>query len=549
MLNIVTQLLKIHFQAMIASMFSFMSGKRSMNKPDKSVSGIVITILLIFLMVVMLVFFFSMFVIVSAILAMTAVLDFYFSIVFISSAVFSLMGSIFASQSYLFDAQDNELLVSMPIKPSIILLSRISTLYILNLFYCSIITIPALLAYAIVIRFSIIGFLFYLISMLLIPLLVTALCCIIGYIIWFISSKMPKKNIGSGIFGIIVLAIVISIGFAINSLGNFIINDKYAFYEFLISTVSNVYKYFPPAMWYSYAVCTSNVVYMLLFLLTCIIPMILAFVFISSKFRKIVTTKSLYKKKQFVAKKLKKHSVLTALLRKELKNFFSIQGYIMNCGIGTLISVILGVFTALNGNSITKTFSETLENANALFPLSFACALVITSVMNDVTAPSISLEAKTLWILKSAPIKPMEIFISKALVSPIITLPGIIIATICYIFGRGINLIDILFIFLMPLLATTFSGILGVLVNLRFPRFDWSSQIIVIKQSGSVIISLFASVIISAFPFIFAVSLPVLIKDFNILISYAICLFYMLAALTITFILLKVYGNRLYNKL
>lgn len=549
MFNVVTQLLKIHFQAMIASMFSFMSGKRSMNKPDKSVSGIVITVLLIFLIVVMLVFFFSMFVIVSAILAMGGLPNFYFSVVFISSAVFSLMGSIFASQSYLFDAQDNELLVSMPIKPSIILLSRISTLYILNFFYCSIITIPALLAYGIVIRFSIIGFLFYFISMLLIPLLVTALCCIIGYIIWFISSKMPKKNIGSGIFGFIVLAIVISIGFAINSLGNIISGDKYTFYSTLTSIEYDVHKYFPPAMWYSHAVYTSDIVYMSLFLLTCIIPMILAFVFISFKFRKIVTTKSLYKKKQFVAKKLNKSSVLTALLRKELKNFFSIQGYIMNCGIGTLISIILGVFTALNGNSITQTFSKTLENADALFPLSFACALVVTSVMNDVTAPSISLEAKTLWILKSAPIKPMDVFISKALISPIITLPGIIIATICYIFGRGINLIDILFIFIMPLLATTFSGVLGVLINLRFPRFDWSSQIIVIKQSGSVIISLFASVLISAFPFIFAISLPVLIKDYNMMISYAICFFYMLLALITTFILLKVHGNRLYNKL
>lgn len=49
----------------------------------------------------------------------------YFSLTAIAPSRFQGSGSVFAAQSYVFDAKDNELLLSMPIKPGAILLSRI----------------------------------------------------------------------------------------------------------------------------------------------------------------------------------------------------------------------------------------------------------------------------------------------------------------------------------------------------------------------------------------------------------------------------------------
>lgn len=551
MLNIVSQLLKIHFEAMIASMFSFMSGKRSVNRPNKSISGIVITILLIFLMLVMLTFFFSAGVILSAMTFWYKVPEFYFAIIFTASIIFSIMGSIFASQSYLFDAEDNELLMSMPLKPSVILTSRIATLYFLNLFYGSIITFPTLVAYSIVIGFSLKAFILYLVSMFLTPIFVTAMCCFIGYILWLINSKFAKKNVGSMIFALLFFSGLIFVSLKLGSANDISFVDHKALQQFFYSASNSLYSYFPPAYWYGTAIQNCDIIYMLMYVALCIVPMLIMFGFLSLKLKKIMTTKRSEKKKHYVAKPLKQSSVMSALIKKELKTFFSISGYLMNSGMGTLASIVMGIIFLFKGSSIPQFVSENISNASGLIPLSFACGLVVTAVMNDVTAPSISLEAKTLWILKSSPINPMDIVISKSLISPIITIPGITIATICYVIGMfpNVTIADVLFIFLMPILATTFSGFLGVLINLRFPRFDWSSQIIVIKQSGSVLLSLLSSVFISAFPFILAICLPILISDYNILISYAMCFLFMLLALIITIIILKKNCNRLYNKL
>ena len=113
----------------------------------------------------------------------------------------------------------------------------------------------------------------------------------------------------------------------------------------------------------------------------------------------------------------------------------------------------------------------------------------------------------------------------------------------------NVTAVDVLFIFLIPTMASFFSGILGVLINLRFPRFDWSAEIIVIKQSGSVLLTLLGSIFITGFPFIFAVIFPALISDFNILISYMICFVYLLGVIVGCWFILKFKGRKLYENL
>ena len=67
------------------------------------------------------------------------------------------VGTVFSTQSMIYNSKDNELLISMPIPPKTILLSRIFTLAVLNYFFALLIFLPLLLAWAMTrgVRFSI----------------------------------------------------------------------------------------------------------------------------------------------------------------------------------------------------------------------------------------------------------------------------------------------------------------------------------------------------------------------------------------------------------
>lgn len=542
----VWQITKISLQSMAASMLSFLSGKRNTQKLNFTVFGIVIAVLLGLCILAVLSFFFIMFFLLAVFISTSenGHINIYFEAVFTGTLIFSLMGSVLASQSYLFEASDNELLFSMPIKPSVILVSRISTLFILNCIYSFMVMLPALFAYAGVIGFSVKGIVFYILSLIFLPMFITAICCFAGYLIWYLSSKIPGKNIFMGLIGILVFLFFIFFG---------------AFAEpaimYAVKNIDDVEKalstYVPLSYLYANAITSENINILqeLIFIVVCMLPMGVAFWFISKKLTKIITTRRVNKNKVYVEKAMKRRSILTSLLKKELGYFFSIPSYVMNSGLGTVMTAVMGVMMLIKGVDAEGMLAESFPNYRVVMIMAVVSALSTLCVMNDVTAPSISLEAKTLWMLKSFPVEPMKIFTAKFLVSPVITLPGIIITAVCCALSMPVNALDFVFIILIPVLASVFSGMLGLLINLKLPRFDWAHEIIVIKQSGSVIISLIASAVLTAIPFMFAIMLPVINPDFDVIFSYMICVVYFSAVIMLCRWLLKKVGTRLFNSL
>ena len=62
----------------------------------------------------------------------------YFALAGAAAFLVSIMMTSFYAQGAIFEVQDNEMLLSMPIPPSAILGSRIGTLYVLNLFFSAV---------------------------------------------------------------------------------------------------------------------------------------------------------------------------------------------------------------------------------------------------------------------------------------------------------------------------------------------------------------------------------------------------------------------------
>ena len=100
----------------------------------------------------------------------------------------------------------------MPIKPSYVLLSRMLALYVLNFIYSTIIFLPVGIAYGLFFHYNVLTFIYFVISLLMIPILVTSVASIFGYLLGLVAHKIPNKNFLTVVFGLGMIAVLLVVG-------------------------------------------------------------------------------------------------------------------------------------------------------------------------------------------------------------------------------------------------------------------------------------------------------------------------------------------------
>lgn len=406
----------------------------------------------------------------------------------------SFVGSIFMAEQQLFEAKDNDLLLSMPIPPSYILASRIILILVSNLLFGLFIMLPAFIVYCIFIpRVTVSMVIIFILVTVLAAVLATALTCACGWIVALVTSRLRRKNL---ISTVLIMALLFAYMYFYMNLQNYaqrLIAEGTAF-------AAALSKAFPPAYLAGAAVDGSNYLYLLGFALWAFIPFGIVYLLLSKSFIRIATTRRGEVRVKYKERELKISSVRAALTKKEMERFFSLPMYIFNCGLGAVMTLILAGALVVKKDIIIDQFSQ-IPGLGISKVAMILCGVVCFAVsMNDITAPSISLEAKTLWILKSMPIRPSDVFFGKVAASLIITLPPVILSSvvICAVI-RPTPLVALLFI-LTPIVLQVFISLYGIVLNLKLPRFEWISEVAVIKQSGSVMAAVFGGMAVVGIP-------------------------------------------------
>ena len=128
-------------------------------------------------------------------------------------------------------------------------------------------------------------------------------------------------------------------------------------------------------------------------------------------------------------------------------------------------------------------------------------------IMCCTTMASISLEGKNLWILKSLPVTPKAIYLSKIAVNLTIISPALFDAVIIGII-LNMGFLQTLLMLLVVIVCAVFISIYGLLVNLLLPNFNWTSETLVIKQSAAAMIAIFTGMAVVGVQFLFVSVLP-----------------------------------------
>ncbi|MEG1932277.1 MAG: hypothetical protein RR075_04120, partial [Pygmaiobacter sp.] len=194
---------------------------------------------------------------------------------------------------------------------------------------------------------------------------------------------------------------------------------------------------------------------------------------------------------------LRGSSAFSALYKKELRRYFTCTMYLFNTGVG-MVLLLFGAGYALVSREKLLALLEQLVSfgvdRDAVVSV-LLMALCFLLGLTCVTAPSISLEGKQLWILKESPVSARAIFCAKLLLQMTITAPPLLLSLPCIGFALELSVFTVLTLFATGLLLSLLNGAIGLLINLKLPKLDGSNDTVIVKQSASVLCTLLASVV------------------------------------------------------
>lgn len=472
------------------------------------------------------------------------------NIFIIVTTLITFIEGIYKSQGILFEAKDNDLLFSMPIEKSKILFARIAKLITFQTLYNSLFIIPA---FAVYIYFERPNVMFYAISVLMIfllPIIPTILSSIIGYIVKGISIKFKLKKLFQTVLTLVFMIGIFFVALNLEQMIGGIEQNA----DNINQSLESVYY---PVKLYSNLVQNFNIIELLKLLAINIIPTIL-FIYIASIFYfKIIskTTEKSGKKNKSISlnnKILKRRPKVVSLIKKELKRFLDSPVYIINTMFGGVIIVVATIGIAINFDEMLNAFVGQIgmgidrEQIINLMPKIFYEIVVFTSCLTSITSSMISIEGKSFNVTKSLPVSTKKILLSKIMASNILSTPLILISDIIFFVTFKTEMIDIIYILLISIIMPTLIGVIGLLINLRFPKMDASSDTEVVKQSASSAIAVFIGMGIGIASIILMATVG---SNMNLNIFVMVELVALLFIIVVLWNILKIYGTKRFKEI
>lgn len=405
--------------------------------------------------------------------------------------IISFMEGLYKSQGILFESKDNDFLLSLPITKKVILLLRILKLLIFQFLYNLLFLLPVFIVY---VYFERPGFLFYGISfvnLFLLPIIPTVASGIIGYFIKLVSTRFKAKRFVQTILTIIVMLGIFFLSFDIENLVNNIVKNATSINDMVMNL------YYPIGAYITLIDKFDGVIFLRVIFFH-LIPLVL-FVYLGSiyYFRVISRSSSCgIVREGFFEKKIKERSKLISLVKKELVRFFSSPVYILNTTFGVFIMVAVTIFLCMKGSIVLSSmdlseFGIIGGDINSYLPGMYCALIVFVGCMSFMTSSSISLEGKCFNIMKGLPVSVEKIFLAKILVSSIISLPLMVISDLIFMVKFRVSGVFMVLILLLTLVVPTFMAVIGLIINLKYPKLEFSNDTEVVKQSVSVMISTF----------------------------------------------------------
>ena len=393
----------------------------------------------------------------------------------------------------LFKFKDYNLLFSLPIKKHKIFLSKLITLYIFNMIYTIVFMISPYIIYVRNSDVSIYFHIIYFITLFIIPLVPIMISTILGIIFTTISNLFKERKIINLMLTLIMFLFMLAFSYNMFSNTKETVDD-------VMELLDTFNKMYPLTKLYVEILIYNNIKSLILFILIPIILFIIYILIINKFHTKIYNLINNYKTKKLLKLKFNKHSKIISLYNKELKTYTSSNMYVMNTTLGSILfTIIVFLYIFLDKDDLTSI----IGNINLRYIIENYAPVLMGSfcLLNATTAASISMQKRTINIIKSLPIKRSTLYLSKIMVNMTVSIPFIILnATLLNYYLNPNNYIKTM-MYVTPILYQLNISMLGLYLNLKYPSYEYKSDVQIIKQSIPAIFTLIIGVFMAVSPF------------------------------------------------
>ena len=405
----------------------------------------------------------------------------------------------------LFETGDYDMLISLPVKPTAIVVSRFAAMYFSNAAMTLAVLLPGMVVSGILMKPGVAFYPMMLLGALFLPLIPMTIAMLLGMLVYMASVRMKRRKLAVLALSMLATLAVLILPLLLAKLqpDRLILSIR--------ALLDSLRGFYPPAGWFGDAVSKGNIGAYLLFAAGSAAVFGIAAGIVGWKFRSICSLLSSHRShSNFRMEAQKGGGMRKALYLREMKRYFASPVYVMNTGVGYVLAVILAAGVLVSGaGAILDDLPLPVELAPrmAVFMLGFCYALSPT------TASAISLEGRSWWLVKSLPIPASEIMRSKLLVNLTIALPCWLVSTVLLFIGLRPQGMAALWLILLPLAYIFFSTCLGLKSNLKLPMFSWENESQPVKQGKAVLVCMLAGMAASILPAVALALLPAYLRD------------------------------------
>lgn len=444
---------------------------------------------------------------------------------------FILMQTLFTSINLLFFSKDIEYLLPLPLKPQKIIMAKLNCLIINEYIICSILLVPILLMYGIIMKLSLFFYVLSLGIILLIPILPVVIVSLVITIVMKFTNIIRNKDFVQ--YVTVALSIILILGVQFLSVfGNEQITDVQLANMLieangLVEVYSKFFITLKPIMqcilnYYNIQGIFNFVILIAeSFVAYFVITSIMAKMYIKTVTNTSIATTG--KNKKNVAKKylFKKNKVSISYIKKEFKILIKNPVFLMQCVIPSilfpLIMILPTYMSFKNTNSEMLDLKYIISNAtNTTTGIATIISVIIFFfLLNFISVTAISRDGKSATFMKYIPIKLEKQCFYKIMPGIILnTIPVIYVIAFLKIIVPQIENYHLLYIILTTTLINIYTNYMLILIDLKRPKLHWTTEYAVVKQNMNMLFEM----IIYVFEIIFILILGNLFKTIEIFI-------------------------------
>ena len=430
---------------------------------------------------------------------------------FLMTAVIIFLFSIFAIPSVYYFSKDIDHLLVLPIKPEVILTSKLAVCIVYEYLFAAAVLVPMYISFILQIGFSFLSFLCFLIIFFTLPIYPLVLSSVLTMVIMRFVPFFNNRDRFNLIGGIIVVAAALGLSFWMQTMET---EDMSAVLMALMDGNNSLMQFgtmlFPFVPSAALSCFHGDLLQLLLYL--GITAISLAVFLICGKLLyfkgAIGGSETSHSRHTFDQKQLSEsrhHSVFRTYLIKEFKILFRTPVFFTICVLTALLMPIIltvAVYTSLQGMDLRAFITpQWLESIPNLWCYVLVISFLVGSFMggiNMISSTAISREGTNAYFMKFIPVPVETQAFAKAACGIIISAVSgwLLLIPLHLVLSYPIYL-DLIFV-VGSLVSVIMTNLFGILIDLLRPKLVWEQEAAAVKQNLNGVISILLSFLLAA---------------------------------------------------